>query len=845
MKAHLLSALLLFFITTCYGGRISGTITDENGKPLAFASVLVKGTTRGTTANNEGKYFFDLEPGTYIIAAQYVGYIRAEKKIELGSEPLTLNFQLSRQQLSLKEVVVRPGAEDPAYEIIRNAIRKRRDYENPLDSFTCEAYIKTLVKTRKLPDRIFGQKIEKDDKKGMGVDSAGKGIIFLSESLTRIAYKKPNKTKLEVLSGRQSGSSGYGFNFPTFINFYKNNVEVLTSQLSPRGLVSPIADGALNFYRYRYLGSFWEDGKEVNQIKVIAKRKFEPVFSGIINITEGDWRIHSLDLLVTKESQLQILDTLTIKQIHVPVSRDIWQTKDQVVGFTFKMFGIDAVGNFLNVYNKYDITPEFRKKYFNNVIVTYDTAVNKKSKLYWDSIRPVQLEPEELKDYRIKDSAYQASRDSAFSKRNIDSLKKKQGPITSSQVLWTGFNRSNFHPTHPLNISWEPLVRNIQYNTIEGLMVAGKLTARRYLPKLKEQLTLAPSLRYGFGNTHLNGSLFVGLSKRSFTWDEEGGNASRRSLTFEGGKRVSQFNKDNPIRPEINTIYTLFVRRNYMKIYESWFGEAAYNKRMDNGLVFTLKALYEDRLPVENSSDFAFFGSKTTKAFTPNYPFEKIDSQFTRHQAVVLGINFEYKPGQKFIQFPRGKRPIGSKYPTLGFSYEKGIKNILGSDADFDRWRVSVWDDINLKLLGRTRYRIGVGGFINDNTVFIQDYQHFNGNQLIFASEYLNSFQLAPYYANSTTASFYAIGHFEHHFNGFLTNKIPFFRRLNWFLVGGANAFYVNRDNNYIEAFAGLENIFKVLRVDVVASYLNGKSGTVGLRIGLGGVLGNSINIGR
>lgn len=137
------------------------------------------------------------------------------------------------------------------------------------------------------------------------------------------------------------------------------------------------------------------------------------------------------------------------------------------------------------------------------------------------------------------------------------------------------------------------------------------------------------------------------------------------------------------------------------------------------------------------------------------------------------------------------------------------------------------------------------GGFINDNTVFIQDHQHFNGNQLIFASEYLNSFQLAPYYANSTTASFYAIGHFEHHFNGFLTNKIPFFRRLNWFLVGGANAFYVNRDNNYIEAFAGLENIFKVLRVDVVASYLNGKSGTVGLRIGLGGVLGNSINIGR
>ena len=143
------------------------------------------------------------------------------------------------------------------------------------------------------------------------------------------------------------------------------------------------------------------------------------------------------------------------------------------------------------------------------------------------------------------------------------------------------------------------------------------------------------------------------------------------------------------------------------------------------------------------------------------------------------------------------------------------------------------------------RYRLGVGGFINDRSVFIQDYQHFNGNQLLFASEYLNSFQLAPYYANSTTAQFYAIGHLEHHFNGLLTNKIPFFRRLNWHLVAGANAFFVNGNNNYAEIFGGIENIFKVLRIDVVASYLDGKNGTVGVRVGLGGLLGNSIRLGR
>ena len=90
---------------------------------------------------------------------------------------------------------------------------------------------------------------------------------------------------------------------------------------------------------------------------MIPRRKFEPLFTGTINITDGDWRIHSLDLYLVKESQLEIIDTLSIRQIHVPISPDIWRTKDQVVYFTFNKMGIDATGNFLNVYSKYDTTP--------------------------------------------------------------------------------------------------------------------------------------------------------------------------------------------------------------------------------------------------------------------------------------------------------------------------------------------------------------------------------------------------------------------------------------------------------------------------------------------------------
>ena len=843
----LLSTLLLITHAISYAGRISGSVKDDKGNLLPYASLLVKGTTLGTTTNAQGKFSLELAPGKYTLICQYIGYRKTEKSIEVGNNEVTIDFELTQQQTSMKEVVISADREDPAYEIIRNAIRKRKEYQEPLDSFTCEAYIKTLVKTRKLPKRILGQKIEEDDRKEMGVDSAGKGIIYLSESLTKIASKKPGKLKLEVLSGRESGSNGFGFNFPTFINFYNNNVNVFLPQMNPRGFVSPIAEGALNYYKYKYLGSFYEDGKEINQIQVIPRRNYEPLFSGTINITENDWRIHSLELLLTKTSQLEIMDSLRITQMHVPVNNKVWQVKDQVVYFTFNKLGIDAVGNFLNVYNKYEIAPRFSKKYFNNVVVRFDTAVNKKSKLYWDSIRPVQLEPEEALDYKIKDSAYEYKRDSVWSKRDVDSIRRKWNKPTIGKLVWSGYTYSWFsqkgkRATSSLN--WHPLLQNVRYNTVEGIVATAGLTYQTRIGKGKLPFSFTPMVRYGFNNSHLNAWATVSLTKTSIRYNEEGDRSSSAGTFFiSGGKRVSQFNGENPITPLFNSVSTLFFHRNYMKIYENYYTSLTYNRRFDNSLTIGGSLLYEDRLPLENTSDYSFFYKD--RVFTPNYPYEKIDAQFTRHKAVIATVYAQYRPGEQYVQFPNSKMAVGSKYPTLSIKYQKGIDGVLGSDVNFDKWKFAIWDDVNLKLRGMLKYRFSVGGFLNKKSVYIQDYQHFNGNQLMLASEYLNSFQVAPYYANSTTASFYAVGHLEHHFNGMLTNKIPFFKKLNWHLVGGSNAFYVNKDNNYVEVFAGLENIFKLLRVDVVGSYLNGNKGTVAVRIGLGGLFGGSIKLGN
>jgi hypothetical protein len=842
MKQTVFLVISLFMLLQgSLAGRIGGTVTDDKGNILPYASVFVKGSGVGTTTNNNGRYFLNLPEGNYQIVCQYVGYARQEKTVQLGSEPVVLDFRLSLQQTTMKEIVVNANAEDPAYEIIRQAIKKRKSYVNPLDSFTCEAYIKTLLKTRSLPSRIMGKTFTDQDRRTLGVDSEGKGIIYLSESFTKISFKKPDKIKLEVISGRQSGTNGFGFNFPTFINFYENNVNVFITQLSPRGYVSPIADGALNYYRYKYLGSFFEDGKEINQIRVIPKRRFEPLFSGTINITEGDWRIHSLDLMLTRDYALEVVDTLKIRQIHVPITKNIWRTQNQIVQFSFKKFGIDATGNILNVYNKYDLGPKFKKKYFNNVVVKYDTAVNKKTLAYWDSLRPVPLEPEEKEDYRVKDSIYKRSLDSAYSKHVRDSLRQQQGRITVKNILLNGLTRSDYHPVHPFSFSTQPLLPKLEYNTVEGLVVNAEASFMRTNTTTGNSEELIPHIRYGFSNTRLNAWVTLNLNRKKTIFDMNSGSEARNAWSFSGGKRVSQFNPENPISPLMNEIYTLLFRKNYMKIYENWFGFTQYRARLDNGLQLAGSVLYEDRIPLNNTSNFSFFGNRDIP-FTPNYPYEKLNALFPRHQAFIAGIDLQFKPGERYIEFPDNKLAIGSKYPTLSLGYRKGIPDIFGSDVDYDKWQFSVWDNLNLKLRGEFRYRLGIGGFFNTRSAFIQDYQHFNGNQTFYASPYLNSFQLAPYYANSTTAAFYATGHIEHHFNGMITNKIPLLRNLQWNLVAGANAFYVNRNNNYVEIFGGLENILKLFRVDVVASYLDGKTGTVGVRLGLDGLFGGFID---
>ncbi len=221
---------------------------------MPFASVFIKENNKGTNANSEGKYSLKLEPGQYTLVCQYVGYKKEERKITIAGNDIELNFILTIQEMTLGEVIIKNG-EDPAYQIIRNAIKKRTYYENQLDKFQCEVYTKGQMRVRNYPKKIFGKKVDFEDG-----DTSKQKMLYFSETVSNYSVDKPNKEKIEVISSKVSGQSdGFGLSAPRFFSFYNNNV-FIGENLNPRGFVSPIAENALNYYRYKLEGTYFEDG---------------------------------------------------------------------------------------------------------------------------------------------------------------------------------------------------------------------------------------------------------------------------------------------------------------------------------------------------------------------------------------------------------------------------------------------------------------------------------------------------------------------------------------------------------------------------------------------------------
>ena len=809
MKKITLYTLLL----SCFSSfaQITGRITDTKQSPLSFVSVYLDKTVTGTTSNDNGNYELDIKKkGDYIVVFQFLGYKTIKKSVSIASLPFQLDVILEDEKVLLDEISIATG-ENPANKIIRSAINSKDKNTDKLAKYTASFYSRGLSKIKNAPDKVLGQGLGDF---GGGLDSTRSGIIYLSETISEIAYqKRPKKFKEKITASKRSGKdNGVSFNRAedANFNFYDNNIQFATD------LVSPISSNAFGYYRFKLEGTFYDkNGKLINKIKVIPKRKNDRVFKGYIYIVEDDWALYGVDVSVTgAQINIPALDTLTLKQdLNYSEENDSWVLISQSIAFKVDFFGFKVDGKFSYVYSNYNFTPDFAKNTFSNEVLTFAKEATKKDSLYWNDIRPVPLTREEGKDYILKDSIKVVRK----SKKYLDSVDVKRNKFNLLSPI-TGYTYSNSYKKW--SVSFNSPLRSLAYNTVQGWNASTSLNYFKQLNDKGKWISAGVDVNYGISEDKV---------RPVFYFSKKWNNLERPRFSISGGITTRQFNGRNPISRLNNTVYSLFRKENYLKIYEKTYSRIAYSQEVTNGFSMSGSLEYANRKPLFNTTDYVTLGRNI--AFQSNNPLDPIDftAPFVQHNIASLNIGAKIVFDQKYLSYPDRKFAIGnSKYPAVSINYRKNF-GASSSEFNSDLFTANLRQFVSLGNFGNFRYNVRSGIFLQQKDIPFMDYLHANGNQVKLApSNKMTSFGLLNYYQFSTNDK-YAEAHLEHNFKGFLLGKIPLINKLNFHLVAGAKGLFTVERKPYSEYSIGLDNIgvgkWRFLRVDYVKSNFNGTKG--------------------
>ena len=802
--------LILLLCSLSVSAQLKGSIVDSDNQPIPFVNIYIENSYTGTTSNEQGNYELALsKPRTYTIVFQFLGFKTQTKTIEIKEFPYTLDITLLEENISLNEVVISSN-ENPANRIVRAAIDVRKAQLEKINAYSADFYSKGIIRLKDAPKKFLGQEI--GDMDGV-LDSTRSGILYLSETVSKINYEKPDKLYEKIIASKVSGdSNGFSFNNASDVdyNFYNNTIQMGSE------IVSPIADYAFNYYRYKLEGVFYDNGgRLINKIKVIPRRENDRVFSGVVYIVEDQWGFYGLELSVTgKQIQSPAVDVITIKQnASYDENTDYWVLRSQTISFEFGFLGFNGNGSFVANYSNYKLNPDFEKNVFTNEVLAFEPEANKKDSTYWNTLRPVPLTKEEFKDYIKKDSLQTLYN----SKTYLDSIdagnnKFKFGNLISGYTYENSFEDKEFSISSPL--------AGLNFNTVQGFNANVDVNYTKRYDEFKNFLAIENQVNYSFDTETLRGTL-------GFRYKFN--NINDLNIGFSTGIKVQQFNAQEPISNLINEASSLFFEDNYMKLFENRFVKINYGQELFNGFRFGTALSFENRRGLLNSTDYITI-NHDDKSYTSNNPLDPLNfdsAPFENHNILKFKFNGAFRFGQKYLSFPGSKYNLNTpKYPKLNFSYEKGF-SATKSDYNYDHLSVNLSQNFSLENKGNFSYNVSGGTFFGASNLAFMDFKHINGNltHVSLDNRYLSSFKNVGYYDFSTTKK-YLEYHLEHDFKGYILGKIPLINKLNYNLIVGVHGFSSKDQKPYQEFSLGINNIgwkkYRFLRVDYVRSYHSG-----------------------
>ena len=807
--------------------RIHGKITDATtNEELPYTSVRIRNTSKGCSSDNNGNFSFFVEELRDTLIVSSIGY--GEERIPLSKKTrMPIKIKLKPVDYNLKAVTIKPKKEkyrkkdNPAVILAKEIIERRNDNSTKNKPFYSRNRHEKLNVALNNFNTENGSHF-RDQFKFLEqyIDTSlisGKPILHISarELIATDYYQKaPLRERQHIKARKRNGiddmfSTGeiealYEETFKD-VDIFQDNISLFSSKF-----VSPLSKLGPTFYRYYIMDTVEVDGERCIDL---AFSPFNPEsfgFTGHLFITaDSTFFVKSVQMNVPHDINMNFIEYMNIRQDFSRLPDGTRMIENEMLVCEFKI--VDAVNGFYAhrevAYRNYEFEEnEFAQRILKSPSPTVeDDNSMKKEEEYWEANRISQVTEKEksvalmMKELRSNPLYYWAEKGIAF--------------------LFTGWIpvRENEPP-----VFYGPVNTSVSHNELEGWRLrTGAMTSAHLNPHLFGRFFVA----YGLGDHEWK---YMGELEYSFKKKKEHPNEfpihsvrlHYESDIFQYGQTYLHTNKDN--------IFLSIKRKSDNKIGYVKKAEFTYTREFYNhfSYQFTL------RNRVDIASHLIPFERTTTTDGTTSSVFVKDLKQSE------IEVTLRYAPNEKFTQSKWNRHSLLPEHPVFTISHRAGLKGVLGSHFNYHHTEASFEKRFWFSAFGYTDCIIKAGKVWNKVPFPLLIMPNANLSYTIQNESY--SLMNAMEFFNDEYASW----DLAYYMNGLIFNRLPLIRKLNWREVVTFRGMFGNLSEKnrpdplntgtlfkfpyendsyhylgsepYMELGIGIENIFKVLRVDYV-----------------------------
>lgn len=379
--------------------KLTGIVLNEDSKePIPFVNIRIVGTTQGTSSNPEGKFILSSGKRNLTLAFTSVGFKKHSVDVNLASSQY-LKIELKPEPINFAEIVV-GRTEDPAYAIIREAIKRKKQNHYGLNSLEYNFYSKNVLTSS-------GEVAMVSENYSTGYFKNGKQENALIKSI----HVSENEKKSDLAIGVNLLERHY-------IDFTENELE-----LAGNKVYLPLTDDAFSYYDYHLLKTTQTYEAHEFHIEVIPKSKIQPLLEGVIVIEDSSYSLRRVTLKAGLGVRIPFVNDFTAGfDQKLELFEKYWLPTYFKSDFSLKMNFSNLITtgtistNTIDLFTEYKINPAIPDSVFkmwssltkddrDSTTRKYLIKPETLTRAQIDSLRPIPLTLSEEKAYRDLDSS--------------------------------------------------------------------------------------------------------------------------------------------------------------------------------------------------------------------------------------------------------------------------------------------------------------------------------------------------------------------------------------------------------------------------------------------------------